>query len=133
MKVVKRELKLAIVGNVIGIIVLVAFFTILELLTPISIASVIVSYTPAMIAGVFGGLVGSYISLRRRPDERMQQILKHSARNAFWALIMSLPFMGVAFMFLPTQTGMFYGIWLFGLWIIAMVIFYLSAIYYYYS
>ena len=129
----KRELKRAIVGNVIGSIVLVVFFIVLDLVTPVSIVSELVTYTPAMVAGVIGGLVGAYISIRRRPDERMQLILTKSAKNAFWVMLIVLPFVSIAYMFLPSQPGVFYGIWLFGLWSLALIFFYFSAIYYYYS
>ncbi|MFX0169585.1 MAG: hypothetical protein ACFE89_09570 [Candidatus Hodarchaeota archaeon] len=129
----KRELKRAIVGNIIGGVALVIFFLVLEFLTPISVALLLARAVPSMAAGIIGGLIGTYIALRRKPDERMQLILKQSARNAFWMVVMTLPFMSIAFMFLPTQTGVFYGIWLFGLWIFGMVIFYISMIIYYYS
>jgi hypothetical protein len=133
MKKMKRDLKLAIIGNSIGIVVLVIFFTALELLTPISIAEVLVRLSPAMIAGIIGGLIGSYIAIRRKPDERVQLIMNQSARNAFWVLLLTIPFVSIAFMFLPTQTGMVYGIYLLGLWIVGVGVFYLSMIFYYYS
>ena len=129
----KRELKRAIIGNIIGAIALVIFFTVLEFFTPISVASELLRAAPAMTAGIIGGLIGSYIALRRKPDERMQLILKQSAQNAFWALILIIPFLCIAFILLPPQTGPFYGIYLFSLWIVAMIIFYLSMIVYYYS
>ena len=129
----KRELKLAIIGNAIGLIVIVVFFIVLELFTSISIASVLLASAPAMIAGIIGGLIGAYISMRRKPDERMHLILKQSATNAFWVLLLSLPSVSIAFMLLPTQSGMIYGIWLFGFWAIGLAAFYLSVIYYYYS
>ena len=132
-RIMKRELKRAIIGNVVGFGALVVFFTVLEVLTPISIAAVIVGLAPAMIAGIIGGFIGAYVSIRRKPDERMQLILKRSATNGFWVLLMVLPFVSVAFMFLPTQSGMIYGAWLFGVWAIGLAAFYLSAIYYYYA
>jgi hypothetical protein len=129
----KRELSRAIVANVIGAIILVVFFTALEWLTPISVAQVLMESLPAMAAGIIGGLVGSYIVMRRKPDERMQLILKQSARNAFWVLLLTIPFVSIAFMFLPTQTGIVYGIYLFVLWIVGVTVFYLSMIVYYYA
>jgi hypothetical protein len=129
----KRELSRAIVANVIGAIILVVFFTALEWLTPISVSQVLMESLPAMAAGIIGGLVGSYIVIRRKPDERMQLILKQSARNAFWVLLLTIPFVSLAFMFLPTQTGMVYGIYLFLLWIVGVTVFYLSMIVYYYA
>ena len=130
---VKRELKRAIVGNAIGLVVLAIFFIVLDLITPISIVSELVRFAPAMVAGVIGGLIGTYLSIRRRPDKRMQLMLSKSAKNAFWAAIMVLPFVAIAFMFLPAQSGVFYGIWLFGLWVLVLIIFYFSAIYYYFT
>lgn len=130
---VKYELKRAIVGNIIGAIILVIFFTVLELLTPISIASILLRAAPSMAAGIGGGLIGTYIAIRHKPDERMQLIMKRSAQNAFWGLFLAIPFVAIMFMFLPAQGGIIYGTCLFGLWIFGGIIFYLSIIVYYYS
>ena len=129
----RRELKRAIVGNVIGIVVLAIFFIVLDFVTPISVGLILVRSAPVMAVSIIGGLFGAYLSIRRRPDERMQLMLTKSARNAFWATLMVLPFAAVAFMFLPAQLSVVYGLWLFGLWFLVMGIFYLSAIYYYYA
>ena len=124
----KHEIKWAIVVNALGFVAIVAFFIVLEMITEINIASYLVSISPAIAAGLIGGFIGAYISFRRRPDERMQGIMKNAGRNAFWTLLLLLPFVSIVFMFLPAQGVIFYGLCLFGLWILGLTVFYLSAI-----
>jgi hypothetical protein len=53
---VKRELKRAIVGNAIGLVVLAIFFIVLDLITPISIVSELVRFCSGYGCGSYWGI-----------------------------------------------------------------------------
>ncbi len=128
-----RNIKRAIVGNLIGGFCVAIFFIVLEIFTEISVLAALWAFSPAIISGLVGGLTGSVIFFYRRPDERAKLILTNSARISFWFLMLTMPYLGIIFMFIPTLNGMTYGLLLMTLWFLTFVIFWISAIYYYWK
>lgn len=129
----KRDLKIAIVGNVIGGLFVAIFFVVLQFFAGPGVLLMLWTYSPAIISGLIGGFIGAVIAIRRRPDERAKLVLKDSARNAFWFAILALPYLGIVFMFVPAWSALLCGMWLLAFWFLAIVIFYVSAIYYYWK
>ena len=128
-----RDIKRAILCNIIGAIFVVIFFIVLEIFTEVSVLMVLWAHFPAIISGLAGGFIGSLVFFYRRPDERARLILTNSARISFWFLMLALPYLSIVFMLLPTLSGMTYGLWLMTIWLLTFAIFCLSVIYYYWK
>jgi hypothetical protein len=129
----KRDAKLAIVGNIIGGLCVAIFFVVLQFFAGPSVLLMLSTLSPAIISGLIGGFIGAVIAIRRRPDERAKLVLKDSARNAFWFVLLALPYLGIVFMFMPAWSALLCGMWLLAFWFLVFAIFYVSAVYYYWK
>jgi hypothetical protein len=127
----KRDVKLAIIGNIIGGACVTAFFMVLRFFAGPSVLQALWRYSPALISGLIGGFIGAVIAIRRRPDERAKLVLKDSARNAFYFAILALPYLSIVFMFMPAWSALLCGMWLLAFWFLVIAVFYVSAVYYY--
>lgn len=131
MNSLKRDVKLAIVGNIIGALCVAIFFVVLQFFADPSVLLILWTYSPAMISGLIGGFIGAVIAIRRRPDERAKLVLKDATRNAFYFAILVLPYLGIVFMFMPAWSALLCGLWLLAFWFLVIGVFYVSAVYYY--
>ncbi len=118
-----------IVGLVFGatfvVVILIMWFAFPDLSEGQSIAGF-----SGALGGAIGGVLGvTYLSKFR--DERFTQIENRSAHNAFLFLLITLPLGGASIglsEISTTQQAM--GI-VIGIWLVAIVIFWISMIYYY--
>ncbi|MFX1510839.1 MAG: hypothetical protein ACFFBR_11100 [Promethearchaeota archaeon] len=91
----------------------------------------ILSSVPAAIAGATGGVLGAYLSKRQRADEREALILHHSGMYAWLFLFMALPFIAVYVIHTPPPFGITSALLLYSVWIIAILLFSITALYRY--
>jgi len=110
-----------------------SFFVVLQFFTEVSVATLLWTPLPAIIYGIIGGSIGGLIAVHRRPDERANLILKYSARNSFLFAVLTLPYLAIVFMFMPTWSAMLCALCLLAFWFLMLAIFYLSVIYYYWK
>lgn len=86
------------------------------------------------IMGAIGGMVGGVLGatyMQRFDDERFSQIMKKSASNAYWLLVIALPLSWIVMIraepiTLPLVIGLTFLIWM-----LSFLIYYVSLFYYY--
>jgi uncharacterized membrane protein len=86
------------------------------------------------IMGAIGGMVGGVLGatyMQRFHDERFSLIMKRSASNAYWFVVILLPLSWIAMMRLePITLQLAVGLTL-AIWMSSFIVYYISLFYYY--
>lgn len=127
-----RETKFAAVGGgfiftVLMTVFLLALYFTYGPLDPIQILATV----PSAIAGATGGILGVYLSKRQRADEREALILHQSGMYAWLFLFMALPLVAIYLIHSPPPYGFTAALLLYIVWVVAILLFSINALYRY--
>lgn len=89
----------------------------------------ILAYVTLAISGALGAAIGSYISKRNPSDERETFILYQSSTYAWFFLFITLPFVAMLLANSPPPYGIYAALLLYGVWLIAIIVFTATALY----
>ncbi|MFX1331859.1 MAG: hypothetical protein ACFE9W_09895 [Promethearchaeota archaeon] len=107
------------------VIVVLIVFAIMWVLDITSLAGIM-----GAIGGMIGGVLGASY-MRKLHDERFSQITKKSASNAYWFIMIALPFSWIAMVRLePITLQLALGLTL-AIWMSSFIVYYISLFYYY--
>ncbi len=91
----------------------------------------ILASAPAGIAAGTGATLGVYFSRRSRTDEREALILHQSGMYAWLFLFIALPIVAVYLINIPSLYGLTAALILYGIWIVAILLFSITALHRY--
>ncbi|MFX1475218.1 MAG: hypothetical protein ACFFCO_07065 [Promethearchaeota archaeon] len=118
---------------IITIVCIIAFFLILSVFAGPVVFQSLWHSLPGIICGMIGGVIGGVIAIRRRPDERMNHILKTASGNAWIFVLLALPYLALLLIFLPTGSGIINATWVYVVWMIALIIFGVTVLFNYWK
>ncbi len=110
----------------LGIVVVVMIvFTVMWILDITSLGGIM-----GAIGGMVGGVLGATY-MQRFHDERFSQIMKRSASNSYWFVVIFLPLSWIAMIRLePITLPLVIGL-TFAIWMVSFIVYYISLFYYY--
>lgn len=110
----------------LGIVVVVMIvFTVMWILDITSLGGIM-----GAIGGMVGGVLGATY-MQRFHDERFSQIMKRSASNSYWFVVIFLPLSWIAMIRLePITLPLVIGL-TFAIWMSSFIVYYISLFYYY--
>nr|KXH78164.1 MAG: hypothetical protein AM324_10720 [Candidatus Thorarchaeota archaeon SMTZ1-83] len=110
----------------LGIVVVVLIvFTVMWILDITSLGGIM-----GAIGGMVGGVLGATY-MQRFHDERFSQLMKRSASNSYWFVVIFLPLSWIAMIRLePITLPLVIGL-TFAIWMSSFIVYYISLFYYY--
>ncbi len=106
-------------------IILLVLYVFIEPVDPTRI----LASAPAGIIGASGAAIGAYLSKRSPSDERETFIIHQSGMYAWLFLYITLPFLAIFLIYSPPPHGIMGALLLYGIWLIAIIIFSITTLY----